>query len=87
MPSGAHLIASSEVCTSQSFQYRDRVLALQCHLEITPQNLTLLIAAFSNDLIDAPYIQDASTMLGEPETTYQQMQAVLFELMDTLVQN
>lgn len=85
VPKGAHAIAFSEACANQGFIYRDRVLALQCHLEMTPQSLALLIAACSNELIDAPYIQSADTMLAEPEATYERMHLVLFELLDALV--
>jgi GMP synthase-like glutamine amidotransferase len=85
IPSGAQAIAASEACANQGFLYRDRVLALQCHLEMTPQSLALLIAACSNELVDAPYIQNSDTMLAEPDATYERMQTVLFELLDVLV--
>ncbi len=85
IPQGAQAIAHSAACAKQGFLYRDRVLALQCHLEMTPQSLALLIAACSNELVDAPYIQDAATMQAEPEFTYEQMQTVLFEMLDALV--
>lgn len=85
IPSGTQPIAFSDACENQGFLYRDRVLALQCHLEMTPQSLSLLIAACSNELVDAPYIQSADTMLAEPEATYERMQAVLFEMLDALV--
>ncbi|MFQ3242109.1 MAG: GMP synthase-like glutamine amidotransferase [Lentimonas sp.] len=85
IPQGAQSIAHSAACAHQGFLYRDRVLALQCHLEITPQSLALLIAACSNELVEAPYIQEATIMQAEPEATYEQMQAVLFEMLDALV--
>ena len=85
IPQGAHAIAHSAACANQGFLYRDRVLALQCHLEMTPQSLALLIAACSTELVDAPYIQDAATMQAESEATYEEMQAVLFEMLDALV--
>lgn len=85
IPSGAKPIAFSEACANQGFLYRDRVLALQCHLEMTPQSLALLIAACSNELIDAPTIQSAKTMLAEPDATYEAMQTVLFEMLDAWV--
>lgn len=84
IPTGAKQIALSEACPNQGFLYRDRVLALQCHLEMTPQSLALLITACSNELVDAPYIQDAETMLAEPESTYAHMQDVLFQMLDAL---
>jgi GMP synthase (glutamine-hydrolysing) len=85
LPQGAHRIAHSEACANQGFLFRDRVLALQCHLEVTPQTLALLIAACSNELVNGPYIQSAEAMHAEPATTYEQMQTVLFELLDALV--
>ena len=85
LPEGAHTIARSAACANQGFLYRNRVLALQCHLEMTPQSLALLIAACSDELIDAPYIQPAEAMLAEPAATYERMQAVLFDMLDALV--
>ena len=85
LPDGAHPIALSAACPNQGFLYQDRVLALQCHLEMTPQSLALLIAACSNELIDAPYIQTAEKMRTEPAATYERMQSVLFKTLDTLV--
>jgi GMP synthase (glutamine-hydrolysing) len=85
IPEGASPIASSQACANQGFLYRKRVLALQCHLEMTPQSLALLIAASSNELIDAPYVQDAETMLAEPEQTYTQMQETLFNMLDAII--
>jgi GMP synthase-like glutamine amidotransferase len=85
LPNGAHPIAASAACANQGFLYQERVLALQCHLEMTPQSLALLIAACSDELTAAPYIQAAKTMLAEPEATYEAMQTVLFQMLDALV--
>ncbi len=85
IPQGAQLIASSDAFENQGFLYKERVLALQYHLEMTPQSLELLIAACRNELINAAYIQGADTMLAEPESTYEHMQTVLFKMLDGLV--
>lgn len=85
IPKGAQLIAFSHACKHQGFLYRERVLALQYHLEMTPQCLALLIAACRNELVNAPYIQDADRMLAEPESTYEHMRIVLFAMLDTLL--
>ena len=82
LPAGARPIASSAACQNQGFLYQDRVLALQCHLEMTPQALALLVAACSNELRDAPYVQSAPGILAEPATSYSRMQTVLFERLD-----
>jgi GMP synthase-like glutamine amidotransferase len=85
LPKGAHSVAQSSACANQGFLFKDRVLALQCHLEITPESLALLIAACSNELVDAPFIQTAEAILTEPTETYEQMQAVLFQMLNALV--
>ncbi len=77
IPEGAQPVAFSDACSNQGFLYQDRLLALQCHLEMTPQSLALLIAARRHELVDAPYIQSTDTMLAEPDASYELMQTVL----------
>lgn len=46
LPPNSNLVASSEVCTNQIFTYDNgRVLALQCHLEMTQEGVIALIEA------------------------------------------
>ena len=85
IPEGAQPIAFSDACENQGFLYRDRVLGLQYHMEMTPQSLELLIAAGRNELVNAPYIQDADRILAEPDSTYEHMRTVLFAMLDALV--
>jgi GMP synthase-like glutamine amidotransferase len=85
LPQGARRIALSAACANQGFLYKERVLALQCHLEITPESLALLIAACSNELEAGPYIQTADAMLAEPVESFQCMHTTLFEMLDVLV--
>ncbi|WP_199221097.1 type 1 glutamine amidotransferase [Coraliomargarita sinensis] len=84
LPVGAVRIASSAACPHQGFLYQERVLALQCHLESTPASMHALIDACEDEIGIGPYIQDASTMRSEPETTFRNMQAVLFQLLDRI---
>lgn len=37
LPSGAELLASSELCLNQAFRIGDRIYGLQFHLEVTPE--------------------------------------------------
>jgi GMP synthase-like glutamine amidotransferase len=59
LPEGATLIASSEGCRHQVFVYRDRVLALQCHLEATREGIDAMLRAFAREMIHGPYVQKA----------------------------
>lgn len=82
IPKGAHLLAESDACANQAFVYRSHVLALQCHLEITPQSLALLATSCSDELVDGPYIQSMERLKNEPQETFDQMHAAFFDLLD-----
>ncbi len=82
IPQGAHRIASSDACFNQGFVHHSKVLALQCHLEMTPESLTLLATSCSNELVHAPYIQNMERLQREPAETYQLMHQALYALLD-----
>lgn len=67
IPPGATRLASSAACENQAFAWQDRVLGLQCHLEVTPADAVGLGDACAAELVDAPYVQDAATMLAQPQ--------------------
>jgi lipoate-protein ligase B len=85
IPKGASRIATSAACENQGFAYGERVLALQCHLEATPDSLTALTNACGDELeADGAYIMPAERLLAEPTATYAQMQATLFGILDRM---
>ena len=61
-PAGATRLASSEACANQGFVYNQRIVALQFHLETTPQSMDALIENCADELVDAPFIQSAEEM-------------------------
>jgi GMP synthase (glutamine-hydrolysing) len=62
LPDGAVHLASSDACIYQGFIYRDRVLALQFHLETTRQSMEALIENCADEITDAPFIQTEEQM-------------------------
>lgn len=62
IPAGATRVLESDACANQGFVWGDHVLALQCHLETTPDS--------AQDIIDntvwqvSPTAQSAEAMLG-----------------------
>lgn len=50
LPKGTIRLASSEVCKNEGFVYNDRVVALQFHLETTPESMEALIGNCGNEL-------------------------------------
>ena len=67
LPAGAIHIARSEACRHQAFQYGDRVVGLQFHLETTPQSAADLVQNCADELVEGPFIQPASDLLAPPE--------------------
>ncbi|WP_300668404.1 type 1 glutamine amidotransferase [Desulfoluna sp.] len=67
LPDGAIPLASSAACTNQGFLYDDRILALQFHLETTPDSAALLIENGRHELDDSPFVQAEQEMLERPD--------------------
>lgn len=84
IPEGADRIASSAACINQGFLYRGHILALQCHLESTRESMNALIEACGDKIGAGPYVQGIASMQDEPEATFQNMQTVLFQLLDQI---
>lgn len=67
IPKGAQLLASSMACLNQGFIFNDRIVALQFHLETTPDSAALLIENGRHELNGSPFVQSESQMLKNPE--------------------
>ncbi|MDZ7321419.1 type 1 glutamine amidotransferase [Kosakonia sacchari] len=80
----AEIIARSEGCPRQIVAYSDRVYGFQCHMELTPEVVELLIAHSDNDLRRAAeyrFVQSADELRA---TDYSEMNRKLFTFLDKL---
>jgi GMP synthase (glutamine-hydrolysing) len=66
LPDGAVHLAKSDACDHQVFVFNQRVVALQFHLEATPQSLERLIRHCGSEIDGSPYVQDPAVMLADP---------------------
>ena len=65
LPAGARWIAESAACRHQAFEYENRVVGLQFHLESTPESVARLTAHGQADLTAAgPFVQPVSALKG-----------------------
>src|SRR5690554_5511840 len=84
VPHGTIPIAYSELCANQGFVYRDRVIALQFHLEMDESTARDLIANTKQSLNPRPGVQGAGEMLADPQR-FSRMYDYLEPLLDAWV--
>ena len=66
IPDGATHLARTAPCESQAFEYGRRIWALQFHLETTQNGVESLIQHCRSEMVQGPYIQQPTEMLGLP---------------------
>lgn len=60
LPAGAVRLASSPACANQAYQLGERVIGLQCHPEMTAENIRYLLTHFPQELKPLTGIQSAA---------------------------
>ena len=81
LPPGAYLIAESPLCPVQAFSFGARVLALQFHLETTPDSARALAEHCPDDLRPGPCVQPLRAMLGhDPRPAHRLLRLLLDRL-------
>jgi GMP synthase (glutamine-hydrolysing) len=64
LPENAILLASSAATENQAYIYKGRVLALQFHLEQTPDTMNEMIKTWREELSGGKYVQTAKELLN-----------------------
>ncbi len=64
IPDGSHNLIKSDACVNQSFVWRDRVAALQFHLEVTLADARIWLER--ENLEPAAYVQTPAEILRDP---------------------
>lgn len=88
LPDGAQLLASTTVCENQAFLYRDRVLALQFHLESTPNSIHSLAENCASEIAEnlgQDFVQSAEDMLALGSRLQQENQRIMAGALDYLL--
>lgn len=80
----AEIIAWSEGCPRQIVAYSDRVYGFQCHMELTPEVVELLIAHSDNDLRRAAEYRFVQSPDELRANDYSEMNRKLFTFLDKL---
>jgi len=83
LPAGATPLARSAACVNQAFIVGDRVVALQCHLETTPESAQAMMENGADDLQPGAFVQAPRQILGEP-AGYAVINAAMVRLLSAL---
>jgi GMP synthase-like glutamine amidotransferase len=85
IPDGAVHLASSDCCKNQAYVYNKKVLALQFHLEPTPDLLSQMLDHGRSDLTKGSYVQTEEEILSRT-SLIEDNRKLLFELLDKLTE-
>jgi GMP synthase-like glutamine amidotransferase len=81
IPDGATHMAWSAAYASQAF-VRERVLALQFHLEVRPDWVRRIATRDIAELVQSAHVQSLQTVLGKPANLYRSNNAIMERLLD-----
>ena len=84
IPPGARRIAESDGCANQAFMSGDRIVGLQFHAEVGPEDLPAFCDAAPQDMGDGPFSQSRLAIVGSPPDM-RAADAALHRLLDYLV--
>lgn len=83
LPPQSTLMASSEGCVHQAFVYGSRIVGLQFHCEVQPENVRALIAHCGDELGDGPFMQTPAQILAD-DRLFTRANASMTGLLDRL---
>ncbi|MEX0961045.1 MAG: type 1 glutamine amidotransferase [Burkholderiales bacterium] len=77
LPDGAVHLARSAACVNQAFQFGGNVVALQFHLETTPESARALVENCRDELVPARYVQSEREILAADVARYDAINALM----------
>lgn len=83
IPPGAQHTAQSEACANQAFQYGDRVIGLQFHLDYSVASIEKMIEHCGEELVDAPHVQSSPPALADAKRV-EGIQELLYRFLDAM---
>lgn len=86
LPEGAERLFESEACKNQGFVYKNRIIGLQFHLEMSNRTIGNVIKNCKDELIEGTYIQSEADMLDK-DSFLTESKLLMFRILDNLEEN
>lgn len=87
LPRGAIQIAESKGCKNQAFQIGSNVIALQFHLETTPDSARQIVTNCRDELVKGEYIQTEAEILSASQERYRLINDLMGHILEYLHSN
>lgn len=87
LPDGAVRLARSAGCENQAFQIGESVIALQFHLEMTPDTVAGMIEHCGDELVAGTYVQQERELKDATLEQYAQGHQLMTRILDYLAAN
>jgi GMP synthase-like glutamine amidotransferase len=85
LPENAIHLIQTTACKNQAFLYKEKVLGLQFHFEVTEETLTRMIEHGREELIEGNYIQSEREILADSNSSYiKSNNSKLFDILNRL---
>ncbi len=87
LPTGATLLARSEGCENQAFQFGSSVIGLQFHLETTPESAREIVSNCRDELVLSQYVQTEEEILSAKQEKYESINQIMSDVLSFLQQS
>ena len=83
VPRGCDKLFTSDATANQAFSFKNRVFALQFHLEIKPENIDLMFENCRSDISEGDFVQSEESIIAD-KSHFEKNKDLIFKIMDVI---